>query len=88
MNKNSMIVELTVHYKEMSTSLRIDLSAYQNEYHYLDIIKDHVNIAKLVIDRETDRLRNLNKNQELIAQGMENIDNGKNVILIQRGKPK
>lgn len=47
------IVEVKVTYKGMYSALWIDLSEYKNEDHYLEIIKDHVNIAKQVIDKQT-----------------------------------
>lgn len=47
-----VIVEVTLYYKDMSGSLRLDLSEYQNEYFYLNLIKKHVDMAKRMIDKE------------------------------------
>lgn len=47
-----VFVEVTLHYKGMNGSLRLDLSEYQYEYLYLQAIKDHVDIAKKMIDKE------------------------------------
>jgi hypothetical protein len=50
MSQEPMIIDVTVNYKGMYSALKIDISEYKNEDHYLEIIKDHINIAKNVID--------------------------------------
>ena len=52
MNNEAVIVEVKVTYKGMYSTLWIDISEYNNEDHYLEIIKDHVNIAKHIIDKK------------------------------------
>lgn len=37
----------------MHSALEIYLYEYQNEDHYFEIIKDHINIAKQIIDKQT-----------------------------------
>lgn len=43
---------VTVYYKGMHSALTIDLSEYNNVDHYLQVIKDHLNIAKNIIDKK------------------------------------
>ena len=52
MNNEAVIVEVKVTYKGMYRKLWMDISEYNNEDHYLEIIKDHVNIAKHIIDKK------------------------------------
>ena len=47
------MVEVKVNYKGMYSALSIDISEYKNGDHYLEVIKDHINIAKQVIDKQT-----------------------------------
>lgn len=47
------MVQVLVDYKGMHSSLTLDLSEYKNKDHYLEIIKDHINIAKQIIDKQT-----------------------------------
>lgn len=56
MNNEPFMVEVKINYKGMYSALEIDLSEYKNEDHYLEVIKDHVNIAKQVIDKQTGTL--------------------------------
>ena len=44
------ILQVTVIYKGMQSALAINLSEYNNDDSYLESIKDHINIAKHVID--------------------------------------
>jgi hypothetical protein len=46
------IIEVKVTYKGMHSTLWIDLSEYENKDHYLAVIKDHVNVAKNIIDKQ------------------------------------
>ncbi len=48
-----LIVQVTINYKGMHSAMEIDLSECQNENHYLELIKDHINIAKEVIENQT-----------------------------------
>lgn len=48
-------VKVTVDYKGMHSALEIDLSEYKNQDYYLEVIKDHINIAKQVIDKQTSK---------------------------------
>ena len=56
MNNEAVIVEVKVTYKGMYSTLWIDISEYNNEDHYLQVIKDHVEIAKQVIDKQTETI--------------------------------
>jgi replicative DNA helicase len=47
-----VMVEVFVYYKGKNYSLQIDLSEYQNKNHYLEVIRNHVDIAKNMIDKE------------------------------------
>lgn len=47
----SMMIKVIVEYKGMHSSLMLDLEEFQNKEMYLQIIKDHVEVAKEVIDR-------------------------------------
>lgn len=49
---NEPIVEVKVTYKGMHSTLWLDLSEYENKEHYLAVIKDHVNVAKNIIDKQ------------------------------------
>jgi len=53
MNNEPFMVEVKINYKGMYSALEIDLSEYKNKDHYLEVIKDHINIAKQVIDKQT-----------------------------------
>lgn len=53
---DSLIVQVTVYYKEMHSALEINLSEYANEDHYLQVIKSHVTIAKHIIDAKLEKL--------------------------------
>jgi hypothetical protein len=52
MSDEPLMVEIKVNYKGMYSALRINLSEYQNEKHYIEVIRDHIEIAKEVIDKQ------------------------------------
>ena len=56
MNNEPFMVEIKINYNGMYSALEIDLSEYKNKDHYLEVIKDHINIAKQVIDKQTSTL--------------------------------
>jgi len=47
------MLQVQINYKGMYSALTIDLSEYKNKDHYLQVIKDHVEVAKQVIDKQT-----------------------------------
>ena len=49
---NPLIVQVTVDYKGMHSSLKIDISELDNEKMYLEVIRHHINVAKKVIDKQ------------------------------------
>ena len=51
MNNEPFMVEVKVTYTGMHSTLWMDLSEYENKEHYLAVIKDHVNVAKNIIDK-------------------------------------
>ena len=54
---DKLTVQIIVNYKGMHSALEIDLSHFKNEDHYLQVIKDHVNIAKIVIDKKMSSIK-------------------------------
>lgn len=55
---DKLMLQVTVHYQGFHSALEIDLSEYNNDDSYLEAIKDHINIAKHVIDT---KIRNKNE---------------------------
>lgn len=47
---DKLMLQVTVHYQGFQSALEIDLSEYNNDDSYLESIKDHINIAKQIID--------------------------------------
>jgi nitrogen regulatory protein PII-like uncharacterized protein len=52
MNDDAGTIEVKVCYQGMCSTLWINLSEYENAQYYLEVIKDHVDIAKKIIDNQ------------------------------------
>ena len=57
MESKNMILKATVEYRGMHSSFELEIDENQNTCHYLEEIKDHVEISKKVIDRRHEKYK-------------------------------